>query len=148
MGGAKERDNDGQKITKGRSMAYRVLIVDDSPVMRSFIRRVLALSGFEVGECMEAGNGQEALEQLAAGRVDVILTDINMPGMNGEELLRKLGADGVLNTIPALVISTDATKERILRMLSLGAEGYMSKPFTPETLREELERVLGERNAT
>jgi two-component system, chemotaxis family, chemotaxis protein CheY len=129
-------------------MAYSVLIVDDSPVMRSFIRRVLTLSGFEVGECREAGNGEEALAQLSAHPVDVILTDINMPGMNGEDLLRKLGADGVLKNTPALVISTDATKERILRMLSLGAEGYMSKPFTPETLREELERVLGERNAS
>jgi two-component system chemotaxis response regulator CheY len=129
-------------------MAYSVLIVDDSPVMRSFIRRVLGLSGFEVGECMEAGNGEEALAQLSAHRVDVILTDINMPGMNGEELLRKLGADGVLKTIPAVVISTDATNERILRMIALGAEGYMSKPFTPETLRDELERVLGARHAT
>jgi two-component system chemotaxis response regulator CheY len=129
-------------------MAYCVLIVDDSPVMRSFIRRVLALSGFDVGETMEAGNGEEALKQLGAHRVDVILTDINMPGMNGEELLRKLGADGVLKSIPALVISTDATKERMLRMLALGAEGYMSKPFTPEILREELERVLGDRDAS
>jgi two-component system, chemotaxis family, chemotaxis protein CheY len=129
-------------------MAYSVLIVDDSPVMRSFIRRVLGLSGFEVGECMEAGNGDEALAQLSAHNVDVILTDINMPGMNGEEFLRKLGTDGVLKNIPALVISTDATKERILRMLALGAEGYMSKPFSPETLREELERVLGDRDAS
>ncbi len=128
-------------------MAYSVLIVDDSPVMRRFIRRVLTLSGFEVGECNEAGNGEEALAQLNAHRVDVILTDINMPRMNGEELLQRLEADGVLKNIPALVISTDATKERILRMLALGAEGYMSKPFTPETLREELERVLGDRNA-
>jgi two-component system chemotaxis response regulator CheY len=129
-------------------MAYSVLIVDDSPVMRSFIRRVLALSGFAVGETMEAANGQEALAQLSAHRVDVILTDINMPEMNGEELLRKLEADGVLKNIPALVISTDATRERVLKMLSLGAEGYMSKPFSPETLREELERVLGERDAS
>jgi two-component system chemotaxis response regulator CheY len=128
-------------------MAYSVLIVDDSPVMRSFIRRVLALSGFEVGECREAGNGEEALVQLAAHQVDVILTDINMPGMNGEELLRRLCADRVLKTIPAVVISTDATNERILRMIALGAEGYMSKPFTPETLREEIERVLGARDA-
>jgi two-component system, chemotaxis family, chemotaxis protein CheY len=127
-------------------MAYSVLIVDDSPVMRSFIRRVLGLSGFEVGETMEAGNGEEALAQLSAHRVDVILTDINMPGMNGEELLRKLDADGILRRIPALVISTDATRERVLRMLALGAEGYMSKPFSPESLREELERVLGDRD--
>ncbi len=77
--------------------------------------------------------------------MDVILTDINMPHMNGEQLLRELDSSGVLKSIPTLVISTDATKDRILRMLSLGAEGYMSKPFSPEALREELERVLGER---
>ncbi|HTB18882.1 MAG TPA: response regulator [Bryobacteraceae bacterium] len=129
-------------------MAYTVLIVDDSPVMRSFIRRVLGMSGFEIGECVEAGNGIEALAQLGTHPVDIILTDINMPQMNGEELLRKLGADGVLKSIPAVVISTDATNERILRMIALGAKGYMSKPFTPETLREELERVLGARHAT
>jgi two-component system, chemotaxis family, chemotaxis protein CheY len=129
-------------------MAYSVLIVDDSPVMRTFIRRVLGLSGFEVGECVEAANGEEALTQLSTHRVDIILTDINMPRMNGEELLRRLSADGVLKTIPAVVISTDATNERIVQMIELGAQGYMSKPFTPETLREELERVLGARDAS
>jgi two-component system chemotaxis response regulator CheY len=127
-------------------MAYCVLIVDDSPVMRSFIRRVMTLSGFEVRECLEASNGEEALTQLGEHQVDVILTDINMPTMNGEELLRRLGADGILKSVPALVISTDATRDRILRMIALGAEGYMTKPFSPETLREELERVLGERD--
>ncbi len=128
-------------------MAYSVLIVDDSPVMRSFIRRILSLSGFEVGECVEAGNGEEALAKLDAHHVDIILTDINMPGMNGEELMRRLCADGVLKNIPAMVISTDATNERIVRMMELGAQGYMSKPFTPESLREELERILGDRHA-
>jgi two-component system chemotaxis response regulator CheY len=113
--------------------------------MRSFIRRVMVLSGFEVGQCFEASDGVEALAQLKEHGVDVILTDINMPKMNGEELLRELEASGVLKSVPALVISTDATKDRILRMLSLGAEGYMSKPFSPEALREELERVLGDR---
>ena len=128
-------------------MAYSVLIVDDSPVMRSFIRRVMVLSGFELGDCFEASNGVEALAELREHGVDVILTDINMPQMNGEELLRELEAQGVLRSVPAVVISTDATKDRILRMLALGAEGYMSKPFSPETLREELERVLGGRDA-
>jgi two-component system chemotaxis response regulator CheY len=129
-------------------MAHSVLIVDDSPVMRSFIRRVMTISGFEVSECWEASNGEEALAQLQEHRVDVILTDINMPKMNGEELLQRLEEKGMLRSVPTLVISTDATKSRILRMLSLGAEGYMTKPFSPEALREELERVLGERNAT
>jgi two-component system, chemotaxis family, chemotaxis protein CheY len=128
-------------------MAFSVLIVDDSPVMRGFIRRVLALSGFEVGECLEASNGEEALARLEGHSVDVILTDINMPKMNGEELLRRLETDERLRSVPKLVISTDATKARILKMLALGADGYMTKPFSPEALREELARVLGARNA-
>jgi len=128
-------------------MAYSVLIVDDSPVMRGFIRRVMGLSGFEVSECWEASNGEEALVELEEHSIDVILTDINMPKMNGEELLKRLSERGTLSKVPALVISTDATKNRILRMLSLGAEGYMTKPFSPESLREELERILGGRNA-
>lgn len=129
-------------------MAYSVLIVDDSPAMRRFVRRVLTLSGFEVSDYLEAGNGEEALAKLSGHAVDVILTDINMPGMNGEELLRKLCENGVLKITPAVVISTDATNDRIIRMIKLGAQGYMSKPFTPESLREELERVLGERDAS
>ncbi len=128
-------------------MAFSVLIVDDSPAMRGFIRRVMTLSGLEVGECLEAADGEEALQRLREHQVDVILTDINMPKMNGEELLRRLESEGMLRKVPTLVISTDATKARILRMLSLGAEGYMTKPFSPETLREELERVLGDRHA-
>jgi two-component system chemotaxis response regulator CheY len=128
-------------------MPFSVLIVDDSAVMRGFIRRVLTLSGFEVGEFLEASNGEEALARLEGHSVDIILTDINMPKMNGEELLRRLETDERLRSVPTLVISTDATKARILKMLSLGAQGYMTKPFSPEALREELERVLGDRNA-
>jgi len=127
-------------------MAYSVLIVDDSPAMRGFIRRVMGLSGFDIGECWEASNGEEALRELKDHRIDVILTDINMPKMNGEEFLRRLSERGTLRDVPALVISTDATKSRILRMLALGAEGYMTKPFSPESLRGELERILGSRN--
>jgi two-component system chemotaxis response regulator CheY len=127
-------------------MAYSVLIVDDSPVMRGFIRRVMGLSGFDIGECWEASNGEEALAELKDHRIDVILTDINMPKMNGEEFLRRLSEQGTLRDVPALVISTDGTKSRILRMLALGAEGYMTKPFSPESLRGELERILGIRN--
>jgi two-component system chemotaxis response regulator CheY len=128
-------------------MPISVMIVDDSAVMRGFIRRVLTLAGFELSECLEASNGEEALAGLEGHLVDVILTDINMPKMNGEELLRRLETDVRLRSVPTLVISTDATKARILKMLSLGAQGYITKPFSPEALREELERVLGEKNA-
>jgi len=123
-------------------MPLRVLIVDDSAAMRHFIRRVMSLSGIELGECLEAGDGEQALAVLRKAPVDVILTDINMPAMTGEELLERIVADKDLSRIPALVISTDATALRVKRMLALGAQGYIAKPFSPETLRSEIERVL------
>jgi two-component system, chemotaxis family, chemotaxis protein CheY len=124
-------------------MAYRVMIVDDSPAMRSFVRRVIEMSGFDLAACFEAGNGCEALELLHSEWVDAILTDINMPEMDGEEFLRRLSRDELLHSIPAIVISTDATAHRMAAMASLGARGYVTKPFLPETLRTELERTLG-----
>jgi two-component system chemotaxis response regulator CheY len=124
-------------------MAYRVLIVDDSPAMRTFVRRVIDMSGFELSECFEASNGGEALDVLNTEWVDAILTDINMPGMDGHEFLRRLSQHELLRSIPAIVISTDATEHSIASMAKLGACGYVTKPFLPETLRAELERTLG-----
>jgi two-component system chemotaxis response regulator CheY len=128
-------------------MAYRVLIVDDSPSMRAFVRRVMDLSGFEVDACLNAGNGVQGLALLEKQAVDIILTDINMPEMNGEDFLRHLEEHDRYRTIPVVVISTDATETRMQRMMQLGARGYISKPFSPEALRGELERVLGVSNA-
>jgi two-component system, chemotaxis family, chemotaxis protein CheY len=124
-------------------LAYRILIVDDSPAMRTFIRRVIDLSGFDASLCVETSNGEEALGVLKGEWIDAILTDINMPVMDGEALLRCLTADPVMSSIPVIVISTDATESRIDRLLSLGARGYVTKPFAPEDLRAELERSLG-----
>lgn len=124
-------------------MALQILIVDDSPAMRSFIRRVVKLSGMEVEQFFEAGNGEEALSQLAANPVDAVLTDINMPVMDGEEFVRRMRAEGPFQETPVIVISTDATSHRIQTMQSLGAVGYLQKPFGPEQLRNELDRVLG-----
>jgi two-component system chemotaxis response regulator CheY len=125
-------------------VAFRILIVDDSPVMRAFIRRIMLVSGIEAAEFLEASDGQEALGMLRQQWVDVVLTDINMPGMDGEQFVRCLEADDLLRSVPVVVVSTDATEGRMHQMLSLGARGYVKKPFLPETLREELERVLGE----
>ena len=124
-------------------MAYRLLVVDDSPAMRAFVRRIIELSGFELSTCFEASNGLEALDILQQEWVDAILTDINMPGMDGEELLRRLAADELLCPIPVIVISTDATQNRIARLMAIGARGYITKPFLPEALRAELESTLG-----
>jgi two-component system chemotaxis response regulator CheY len=128
-------------------MAFNVLIVDDSPAMRTFVRRVLELCGVDLGTVLNAGNGQEALQVLRKQWVDVILTDINMPTMDGEALLKVLEADETLSKIPVIVISTDSTQHRVQSMLTLGAKGYVTKPFLPETLHEELEKVLGVMNA-
>ena len=124
-------------------MALQILIVDDSPAMRAFVRRVVRLSGIEVDHYFEAGNGAEALEQLAANPVDAVLTDINMPVMDGEEFVRKMRENASTQSIPVIVISTDATINRIYTMQALGAMGYLQKPFGPEQLRNELDRVLG-----
>jgi two-component system chemotaxis response regulator CheY len=124
-------------------MAYRILIVDDSPAMRSFVRRTIDLSGFDLAACFEAANGQEALTLLQQEWVDVILTDINMPVLDGEEFVRRLRADHLLREIPVIVVSTDSTSSRMEQMLALGACGYVRKPFAPETLRAELETTLG-----
>lgn len=124
-------------------MAFAVLIVDDSPAMRTFIKRVLELSGFDMGCCFEAANGSEALQLLARECVDIILADINMPIMNGEEFVRALIQDRTLQHIPVVVISTDRTERRVRAMTDLGAKGYIKKPFQPEELRLKLEQVLG-----
>jgi two-component system chemotaxis response regulator CheY len=124
-------------------MAFDVMIVDDSPAMRRFIRRVIEVSGFAVGRYFEAGQGQEALTQLDTDWVDVVLTDINMPVMDGEQLVAAMRQREHLAAIPVIVISTDATEARMERLSQLGAQGYVTKPFAPERLREEIENVLG-----
>src|SRR5215467_10781731 len=99
-------------------MPLRILIVDDSPVMRTFVRRVVQLSGLEVDGFFQAANGAEALATIASERVDAILTDINMPVMDGEEFVRRMRADESMRATPVIVISTDATAQRINAMLS------------------------------
>jgi two-component system chemotaxis response regulator CheY len=124
-------------------MALNILIVDDSPVMRVFLRKVVQLTGLAVGEYCEAGDGEAALEALRERWMDLVLTDINMPRMNGEEFVRQLERDEMLRDIPVIVVSTDASRERMDRLIKLGARGYISKPFLPETLRDEVEKILG-----
>jgi two-component system chemotaxis response regulator CheY len=118
------------------------MIVDDSPAMRAFVRRILDMSGLEINRCLEAADGSEALRLARQDKVDVILSDINMPVMDGEEFVRQLSADPELRHIPVVVVSTDRTETRVQKMLALGARGYVTKPFLPEALRQELERVL------
>ena len=130
-----------------QTCVHDILIVDDSPAMRKFVRRVLEISGFPIGEMSEATDGQDALNFLSHRSVDLILTDVNMPRMGGEEFMEKMAAESKTKGVPVVVISTDSTHQRTGRMMALGASGYVAKPFSPETLRAELERVLAREGA-
>jgi two-component system chemotaxis response regulator CheY len=124
-------------------MERSILIVDDCAPMRRVIRRILDMSGFAVRECFEAGDGEEALSVLRQHRVELILSDVNMPHLDGEGLLSRLTGDEHLRGIPVIMITSDATEARSARLLGMGAKGYLVKPFPPPVLRDELERVMG-----
>lgn len=127
-------------------MSYNILIVDDSRTMRQVIKKALGLSGFKVGECLEAGNGKEALEVLSRTWVDLILSDIHMPVMDGFGLLQALKEDENWHDLPVVMITTEANEERLQQAVALGAKGYIRKPFTPENIRSFLSRVMGDKD--
>jgi len=124
-------------------MSFNVLIVDDSFSMRSVIKKVLSMSGFRMDQCFDAGNGREGLAVLGKEWVDVILSDINMPEMNGLEMLRQMKENPVYQNIPVIVISTEGSTDRISEAFSNGAKGFIKKPFLPEDLKKILHDVLG-----
>lgn len=124
-------------------MSFNVLIVDDSFSMRSVIKKVLSMSGFRVDECYEAGNGREGLAILEKEWVDVIISDINMPEMNGLEMLKQMKEHLLYQNIPVIVVSTEGSEDRVNEALCTGAKGFIKKPFLPEDLKKILHDVLG-----
>jgi two-component system chemotaxis response regulator CheY len=124
-------------------MAFNVLIVDDSVSIREIIKRVLDISGFDVGELFEADNGREALDLLQAEWIDVVISDINMPVMNGIALLEQIRSDELLKTIPVIMVTTEARPSVVEEVRRRGVAGYIKKPFRPEEIRNLLMNVLG-----
>jgi two-component system, chemotaxis family, chemotaxis protein CheY len=124
-------------------MSQDVLIVDDSATIRQMVRRTLTLAGLDVGEVYEASNGIEALAQLSDHEVAVMLVDINMPTMNGIQLLNRMQQHAQLKAIPIVIVSTEGSKQRIEELRKFGAFGYVRKPFHPEQLRDVLKPLLG-----
>ncbi|RLA97729.1 MAG: response regulator [Deltaproteobacteria bacterium] len=125
-------------------MSFNVLVVDDSPPMRQVMKKVIQISGFDVGELLEAGNGKEALEVLSSHWVDVILLDIHMPEMDGIEMLRRLSEEDLWKRIPVIVVTTEGREQVIEEAKRLGAKGYVKKPFNPEQIKEILMSVMGQ----
>lgn len=125
-------------------MAFNVLIVDDSLAMRSVIKKTIKVSGFKVGEYFEAADGKEALKILADAWVDLVLTDINMPNMNGLELIAKMHADQILRSIPVVMVTTEGSEKSVQKSMEMGAKGYIKKPFQPEDIKRILNSTMGE----
>ncbi|HEX7596961.1 MAG TPA: response regulator [Polyangia bacterium] len=123
-------------------MSYRVLIVDDSSVLRHMVRRALAISGLEVEPVYEASNGAEALVILREKWVDIVFADINMPVMSGAEMLASMAREGMLVTTPVVIVSSEHSERRALEMKELGARAFLLKPFRPETIRQVFGEIL------
>jgi two-component system chemotaxis response regulator CheY len=118
----------------------RFLVVDDFSTMRRIIRNLLKETGFS--EADEAEDGVVALQKLRAGNFDFVVTDINMPNMNGFQLLTEMKQDEKLKNIPVLMVTAEARKEDIVLAAQQGAAGYIVKPFTKATLEEKLSHIL------
>ncbi|MCC5914095.1 MAG: response regulator [Balneolaceae bacterium] len=123
-------------------MAMNILVVDDSAVMRSMIIKTIKLSGLEIGKIHEAGNGEEGLQTLSDNWVDLLFIDVNMPIMDGMEMLDRVRGKQETRDLPILIVSTESNEQRI-RTIDEKRAGFVHKPFTPEMLREKIEEVLG-----
>lgn len=124
-------------------MSNDILIVDDSSTIRSMVKRTLRMIGLDIGEVFEAVDGIEALARLSEHDFAVILVDINMPRMNGVQLLTRMKENDKLKNIPIVIASTEGSQQRIDQLCELGVAGYLRKPFQPEQLREVLLPLFG-----
>ena len=120
----------------------RTLIVDDSSVMRKIVARALQQGGFSLGQILEAGNGSEALEILRREKVDLVLSDINMPVMDGLEFVRQLRIVENAQGVPVVMITTEGSESHVMEAISCGARGYIRKPFTPDQMKEHVLPLL------
>lgn len=123
-------------------MAYNILIVDDSQTMRAVLTKTVEMAGIATGQIFEAGNGQEALDMLEKEWVDIVFADINMPVMNGIEMVEKMVELGYMETTPVVVISTEGSTTRLAALREMGVKGFLRKPISPELFKSVVEGVL------
>lgn len=123
-------------------MSINILVIDDSAVMRAMIIKSMKMSGLPIGEIYQAGNGREGLESLEENWVDLVVVDINMPVMNGEEMIDNMKSNPEFENMPIVVISTEGSEARLERLREKGAS-FIHKPFTPEIIRDTIKDLLG-----
>jgi two-component system chemotaxis response regulator CheY len=124
-------------------MALDVLIIDDSAAIRKILVRVLAQTDLVIGDVLEAADGAQALAILEARKVGLVLSDINMPNMDGIQFLTSVRARPEWSAIPIIMITTEGSQARVMEAVQLGARGYVRKPFTAEQIREKISSCLG-----
>ncbi len=125
----------------GLDTNMKILIVDDFSTMRKIIRNILVQLGFK--NIIEADDGTTALEVLSKEKVDLIISDWNMPKMSGLDLLKAVRGNEATKNLPFIMVTAEAQKENILEAIKYKVSQYIVKPFTPETLKEKLEKVFG-----
>jgi two-component system, chemotaxis family, chemotaxis protein CheY len=123
----------------------KILIVDDFSTMRRIIKNLLRDLGFN--NTQEADDGTTALPILQTGTIDFLITDWNMPGMQGIDLLKAVRADEKLSTLPVLMVTAETKREQIIEAAQAGVNGYIVKPFTAATLKEKIEKIFERINA-
>ncbi len=123
-------------------MESDILVVDDSAAIRKILQRVLRQTGMSIRTIHEAGDGQEALEKLKANRIDLVLTDINMPKMDGLQFLAAMKSSAECRQVPVVMITTEGGETKVAEAVRLGAAGYVRKPFTADQIKEKLAGFL------
>lgn len=123
-------------------MGYTVLVVDDSSVMRKIISKNLRLAGVKIDHLLEAGDGQEGLEQLTKWQCDIILSDVNMPNMDGLEFVKEIRKQSKLEQCKIIMVTTESGVDIVDEAMTAGANGYVVKPFTPVQLSEKIKESL------
>ena len=123
-------------------MPLDVLIVDDSAAIRKILQRVLTQTNLPLGKVVEAGDGREALEAMKQEKIGLILSDINMPNMDGLQLLGELKSNDQWKSVPVLMISTEGSQTKVMEAVQLGARGFVRKPFTADQIKEKLANIF------
>lgn len=120
----------------------KILVVDDFSTMRRIVRNLLGELGFSGANIQEADDGNTALAMLQQSHIDFVITDWNMPGMSGIDLLRSIRADKALQALPVLMVTAENNREQIIAAAQAGVNGYIIKPFTAVTLKDKIDRVF------
>ncbi len=122
-------------------MPLDVLIVDDSAAIRKILQRVLAQADVPINRILEAGDGREALALLKTEKINLVLSDINMPNMDGLQFLTEVRANEEWKNLPVLMITTEGSQAKVMEAVQLGATGYVRKPFTADQIKEKLATI-------